>query len=693
MIKHALGLGLSVIAFGCLGERPAFAGSFDARGRFSFDASAVLKESFEAYTAASPSGDAGSDAALSPGLAEKDDRALDGARVLRAQLGATGVSVRMTLPAKVGAYRVAFWLRGDAVSGVAVDYASGAPSQLAYAFPTGRMTSDGWVEMRTAPISVDGAGAGVEARLFLSAYEASQPVSVEIDALEVVTQGEFAQERSCVGLDDDGACAATQLCIAGRCRNAEGWFPPVPAADARVLFASHWKQKIHDTFGPYLPRRESMPRALATMAALPSTLGPVAYWTTFAKGIRQLRDAHTYARVLADEDLAAARSLNACFIEGAADSSRSAAPSDRALPDVLVSHVGPDHAWSLKQGDRLVAVDGAHPLAWARALLDRSLSAWAADDAAQLSNLATNLRTLIAKHARTLSVVRCDAAAQGCAPVVETIDVTAVAPLAAGEVASLVGCDNRPFYHVADAPKDHRFGNPLDGETLVVEGPLLDATADEKLRALLWNDLLGGPGSKLGPKLSGAVSLWKTDARGVVLDHREGHGGTTDMVDTLASFARPKSLAIVGLMRTRANDEGPANDVEGKAIVAKAKGYAGEEFGTSGAPSNVPVALLLTWDVSASDYLPYAMKGAPRVRLFGPGPTMGAFGTFYQYSYWGAFLWSVSAEDSLSPAGAALSGHGVVPDVVVLPKQSDLLAGKDTLHETAMQWLRTEISR
>jgi hypothetical protein len=39
-----------------------------------------------------------------------------------------------------------------------------------------------------------------------------------------------------------------------------------------------------------------------------------------------------------------------------------------------------------------------------------------------------------------------------------------------------------------------------------------------------------------------------------------------------------------------------------------------------------------------------------------------------------------------------LCGRGVYPDEVVLPRQSDLLEGRDTVHEAAVAWLREEIA-
>jgi C-terminal processing protease CtpA/Prc len=98
-------------------------------------------------------------------------------------------------------------------------------------------------------------------------------------------------------------------------------------------------------------------------------------------------------------------------------------------------------------------------------------------------------------------------------------------------------------------------------------------------------------------------------------------------------------------------------------------------------------------DGSASDYLPEGMKGAPKTRLFGPGPTAGAFSTFIQFSYWGGISFQLASGDTIRKDGTPLIGRGVVPDEIVEQKQSDLLAGKDSIHEAALAWVRSELKQ
>lgn len=49
--------------------------------------------------------------------------------------------------------------------------------------------------------------------------------------------------------------------------------------------------------------------------------------------------------------------------------------------------------------------------------------------------------------------------------------------------------------------------------------------------------------------------------------------------------------------------------------------------------------------------------------------------------------------DTFDPTGMSLNGKGVEPDILVLPKQSDLMAGRDTVYEAALAWVRQELAQ
>lgn len=659
----------------------ALAVSFDSGGNFSFDPAAAFTESFESWTA--PEAGPGAQAVEAA-------NALDGTKVLRLSLGEEAFALPLGVAPERKSYHLTFFMSGDCVAGAAVDYDDGRPGTMSQAYPTGRVTSDGWVEMRTPPFEVDGTAAGVDARLFVRAYDAEYSTYIDIDAVELLEDGVFADPVACNGIKA-ASCTGDQMCLAGQCRDARGWFPPLPAEQTRDKLVAYWKQKIHDTFGPYLPRRNSMPKALDHIEQMRWAQTNVQFWSTFSEVVRLLSDAHTYTRHPFTSQFRVERPLNACFVQGVADMTASTWPSDPKWPDVLVSHVGPEFAWGLHAGDRLVAIDGVHPVAWIKGLFPTSPWTWEADDPDQLANQFMFMRTAIQLHATTVTVIRCDASAKTCSQTPEVIEVASADKLAADQTITMVGCDNRPVSHVTGTPPDHNYGDSRDNP-VVAEGPVLETAAEEKIRGLAWNTLYGnGQDYPVDDKLKGATQLWKTSA-GVIQDHREGHGGTTATGNILVSFSRKTFVGMVSLMRIHAGDEGPSNADEGKQLFNELNGGIWTlEAGSNWPYETIPVALLLTWDVSASDFLPYLMKGGAKVRLFGPGPTMGAFGTFSQYGYWGGLLWSISAEDSLSPDGITLTGHGVVPDEIVSPLQSDLVQGKDTVHDAALAWVRKEL--
>ncbi len=544
--------------------------------------------------------------------------------------------------------------------------------------------------METQPFVVDGTKSGVDARMFLSAYDPTKPVKVLIDAVEVVPDGDYAAPASCAGLDTAGACSAGEMCLGGLCRDARGWFPPLPSDAEKDKLVDFWKRKIHDSFGPYELRKTTLGDTLATLDKMKQTTDNVAYWSRFAEAIRRLRDAHTYVRIAALSQVKPRHPLNACFFEGVGDVSQSAAPSVAGLPDILVSHTGTDSTWGLAQGDRLVSIDGEHPLTWARKLMTPSPWYWEADDPQQIANILSMLRDLVARHAQTISFVHCDATAGSCDAAPQTIQIDQLPVTSNADSPKLVGCDNRPFFEVDGAPADHDFGDAVYTPAKIIQGPVLDSTQAENIYGLIWNTLFGdGQSMPVDTALASAVTHFG-QSRGALLDHREGHGGTGQTANILIGFARTPYTPFIGYVRTRANDEGPPDSASAAQLFSRYKGQQ-DVFGSAGAHTDIPVALLMTWDVSASDYLPRILQGGNKVRLFGPGPSMGAFGTFMQYSLWGVMHWSVGIEDAITPDGTLLCTHGVDPDELVVPKQSDLLAGKDTVEQAAMAWLRTEL--
>jgi hypothetical protein len=647
---------------------PAAASGFAADGTYSFDADAVYAEGFESFT---PAADAG------PGDLQVVDRsdALEGSKVAKLQSQYSSVDVPVKLPSKLAAYRASVWVRGRGFAGVMMGYDDGAPGQLAQMFPTGRMTSDGWVELACEPFTVDGPrGATVVVFLF---------GSLEADAIEVKAAPEavLAVPRRCAGVADT-SCSGDALCFGGWCHPTSGWVPPPPSGKGRETLLRYLENRLRFFFGPYRNRKTYLPSALVELQSAGPAGSAWRFWNSFATAVRRLQDWHSSTFGLHDFVLENRKPLNVCFVEGDGDLTHASAPSDPAYPDVLVSHAGPDHTWGLKAGDRLVAIDGKHPIAWMRSLVGLDWGYHASDDPTTLSDFTERMRSSIPRFARTMTVVRCSGASCGAAGVV---DVTAVAEVPPDTEVDVVACDHRPSYLVAGAPSNHDVGGS------VIAGPVVSTQPEERIYGAIWDSLMGG-GSSTQQQLDAAVAEWRAkSARAVILDHRTGNGGTIDSFESLVGFVRTKKLFGADLWRSRADDEGPKDTAEGLALLAKYEKSSEAWWAGGDSPAtDVPVALLITRDGSASDYFPYAMKGAPKVRIFGPHATVGAFSSYMGLGYWMAVNYQLAAGDTIGYEGIALTGHGVRPDEVVAPKQSDLVAGKDTIAQRALAWVRAE---
>lgn len=673
MREHRFLLATSLGALAALAAPAARAGSFTPAGAFLFEPTASATLDFE---------DPASEGAPEP---VDDPAALHGQKVLK--LAAfQGVDFDVTLPRDLRTYRASAWIRGsEALATLEIAY-SDRTDDVAALYPTGRVTSDGWVEIANSHIRVDGA------RAVKITFGAFAPGPADLDAVEIVPDGGASAfpaipNAPCAGLAGGSSCAADQACVFGECRNLSGWVPPIPEDRERVT--DYLASRMTLLFGPFHERTHDLPKSLVAVEGMRSAADPWSYWNGFALAVRRLHDGHTTTSNVSDFTLRNRRPLALCFIEGDADLSHDAAPKHPDYLDVLVSHVAADNALGLSPGDRLVSVDGQHPIAWARSLVDVHWSSPAISNPRTFAELASSLRGLMARYAAEIEVIRCDAPPGACGPP-ETISILDIPSVPPGEQVPNVTCDNRPLRHLPDSPADH--GN--DAPSGVYSGIVVESNETEKIHGLEWESLYTTNGTDgVGAALKQAVNVWKAaPAGGVILDHRLGYGGTIEAPRILWNYAVPRRPNDYYEDRQRAEDEQP-DPAAGLAVFESAKAKNDVNYaGSNSAVTDVPVALLVTEDVSASDWLPLGMKGAPKVKIFGPFETNGAFSTRYAFGYWLGMSYVIAVGDTYLPDGSTANGTGVTPDVIVLPKQSDLLAGKDTVYEAALAWIRSEMT-
>jgi hypothetical protein len=667
----------------------AAAGDFDASGRYLVDPAAAAFVDFGAdfdpvkhrYV---PDGTK-MECLLSAFEKMADGGALSGDHVVHVEVDLwEGCSERflVSLPPEQASYRATVWLRGGAVGAqmtAVYPESSGRPVMVAKMAATGRVTSDGWLELASNDFPIDGAVAEA-VYLRVTDYDATGSA---MDALEVVPSGEYAETKSCSGARDP-VCGPDGVCIHQQCQLARLFVPPLPDQTGRDAFVDVFAGQLNTFFGGRKNRLEDLPVALATLDKARTATSAWSFWNGVATAIRELHDWHTRANG-SIQGVPRQRRLNVCFIEGDGDATAQTWPPDGVYKDLLVSHVGNGGGkHGIGRGDRLVSVDGQHPIAWALSLRDVNWGHWQANDNTVYSELAERMRGLIIAYAKTFGVIHCDEMSQVCDDAVTSLTVSALPIDSDGQVA----CDNRPFYHFK---KD----NPGAGHNIgwkFFSGPIAGTSDEEAIYGLLWDTLYGGgdPNGHVNSNLSMAFDTFKQKARGVILDHRAGSGGTMDAAEMVTTLVRPPATPLVFASPMEiAGFDGPANADEGKALYFKYAVSDGMNVGSASFDKDLPVALLTHRDGSASDFMPFGMKGAAKVRIFGPEATAGAFSTYYNFQFWGGMSWQLASGDSISKQGAALIGHGVIPDEIVLQKQSDLLAGKDTVHEAAVAWLRT----
>jgi hypothetical protein len=673
MLRPSFAFALSAGALVLAGPGLARAGSFTPEGAFLFDPNAAVVLDFEGDP---PAG-------APPPVA--DPAALQGKKVVPIA-AFKSVSIPVTLPPVRRSYRAAAWIKDHEASlGLRISYSDRVDEVVAL-YPTGRVTSDGWVEVGNQGIRIDGPRLK---QLQVSAFSAQ---GATLDAVELVPDGDESvfppvPNAKCGGVAASGVCAADQVCIYGECRNVAGWVPPIP--EERDHVTDYLQARMTALFGPYHERSAEMPGSLVAMEQMRQAKDPWGYWNGFALAVRRLHDGHTTTSNVSDFAIRNPHPIAVCFLEGDADLSHQIVPKDPSYLDVLVSHTGPDHTLGLAPGDRLVSVDGQHPIAWARSLITVHWSLEPVSNPRTFAELASSLRGLIARYAGEIQVLHCDPQTKSCGEP-QTISIADLPADPPGTMVSSPACDNRPLRHLKDSPADH---NSATSDS-VYSGIVVESNPTEKIYGLEWESLYSTDGTDgVAPALKQAVNTWVTDgANGVVLDHRTGVGGTLLGPEILWGYAVPQHAADAYMDRQRAEDEQPSL-ADGKAAFDDAVAAGQADYAGSPSPvTNVPVALLLTQDVSASDWLPLGMKGAPKVRLFAPFETNGGFSTRYAFGYWLGVNYVIAVGDTFLPDGSTANGTGVSPDVVVLPKQSDLLAGKDTVYEAAIAWIRSEMA-
>lgn len=641
---------------------PARAGTFDPDGDFAFDPTAVFTYGFDVAPPATPG--------LT--LVHAGD-AVDGAAYWNVDLSQSSVAVTVTLPATDASYVARVFARTNrVVASVDISYPAdgGSPSTSAHFYPSGTVTTDGWYELVTNPFSVQGTRKPTaEFSVFAN--------GADVDALEIAPSGVFQAAAAC-SPPVDPACGPHQFCESGWCRDGNPLVPPLPPPDERGDVLAYFSARMSTFFGGRYSREHYLPSALATLDALHDAPDAWSFWDGVVTAIHRLHDWHT--TVSAPFSFPGRGLLPVCFVEGDADLSHAQAPKDPNYDDVLVAYTGPAGT-DLKPGDRLVAVNGMHPIAFVESLDALDWGMWRADNPDTHAEAVERMPGVIRRFAANITVMHCDAATDTCAAP-KTI---AVADLPYDDGSYLYPyCDHRPLYHLgANGPnpvKHNSYSGPFYG---VVD----ESQPGENIYGMVWNDAYLADGAN---PYQPAYDALEANADAVILDHRLGNGGDVAGATYLTSpWRAPATLAAMTPFNETIGGFDDWTAQLGLELYGEYVGIQPYDVGSASARTNVPVALLLARDGSASDWFPFGMQGAaPNVRLFGRH-TAGAFSSYIVFDYYDGWTWRMASGNLILPDGSTHLGAGVPTDEPLVPLQSDLMHGRDTVYDAALDWIRT----
>lgn len=582
--------------------------------------------------------------------------------------------------------------------------------------PTGRSTDDGWEEWSTGPI--DFAAGGVFGPANLTVYDAQllqmyssyflrfdEDARVLLDGFEVIDLGPAAVPESvCTALDERERCSTEGLCLFGRCVDGALVAGPLPSAQAGIRedYVARRAFEYRTFEGGRVPQAQ-MANLEAAFDGLRGSTSASEFWPTFREAVEQLQDGHSSAPYMSYGTSAA---IGVCAHLGEADLLPG---GEGILLPMVFSVVGNDPlATSLQEGDVLVDIDGLSPEVWSEAA--PRLLGFSGDPEAFAVSTAPDLLEAATLSGSTVTFERCIPASLEDGPCAEddveriTFDMAELAgePLWEGSA---------PSWLTSEPPYcDFRFRRAFDGPE-VFNGDFAGVVDEDGVRTLLINGVPSYWDEGGEAWFDAAADACIPPPEMMILDQRLGGGGAIGTTDYLSAMLIAEEdfygMSILPLF------DRPFDDDLRDTLDACFEEW-GQECGDAwhwvlgesserppmrGYAADTRLAILISLDVSGNDFTTQLLsyRSGP-TRIFGPSPTWGAFGPVYMLpSHLGELMGgSLQHHDTLFMTSTDdrntefHTGHGVPPDQLVFQRQSDAVAGVDTIIEAARTWLTEE---
>jgi hypothetical protein len=665
----------------------------------------------------------------SSGTLESPADPLQGSHALRVG-GTSAVALALQIPALVhgsGRVNITFWGRAEGAEPVLEVVYGPARQFYVVAIRTGRETSDGWAEFSTGPIDsavwglqvveidltiqrTTSAGYDIALSSEMSPAYSDRPKELDLtasalfDALEVRPEGGTSMpESACTQADVATTCGTGGTCMLGHCLDGVYAWGPLPATlqqrkdllSRQLFFYAH-----------ILADRQATAGAAATfegaLAAIAQATTSADFYVPLNALVAQVRDSHTtlgdpptwdswaWPRAYADSG-----PLDVCFGLALNDLGGETVPGYAVYSVAAGSAV----AGSLRTGDVVVSVDGVPVADWVESYRTRFVYNLPNDPSADPTSIASDLSSLVGMRASSLVVARCSSGG-GCVqqPAVKVADLLWAEFSTKGR---LTGYSRNCTPRFIDAVKNP--GAYDSGEVVVEAGT----------DGITYVEFDGfEPASSTDFKNS-FTSAFATPGK-VLVDAREGPGGQYALGKWLIRLLRGSEdpFASVALPRNGydvaddpwlfSTDFDVCADPASTSSTPLCQWGGSNDIlptvaGPAGAASTI--AWVDGWDVSMNDITPRSLQGRAELRIFGPHPSHGAYGEITKLEPLLGTWYPGSVQILDTRFGAALadakaarweSGHGVVPDQVVVQTVSDILAARDTALEAARAWLEAQ---
>ena len=464
----------------------------------------------------------------------------------------------------------------------------------------------------------------------------------DVDAFEIVPSGTFKALAACIP-PVDSACGPHEFCAAGWCRDGNAFVPPLPPPTSAGRCSSTSRTASSSSSAVASRARTTCRARSRRSTALYDRARPWTFWNGIITAIHRLHDWHTTVNGPVSS-VGGRGAFPICFVEGDADlSARDRRRRTRTTTTCSSRTSGRRRTAALKPGDRLVAINGMHPIAFVESLDALDWGMWRADDPDTHAEADRALSSVIRRWATNITSSAATRSRRACgAPQTIADDVDLPSTTA---TYSYPYCDHRPLYHLER--KRHRIPSRTTRGAARSTASLTRARPARTSTSMIWNDVYLDR-SSANPYQPATTRSRATRATSSSIT-ASATAASCMGAEYLTSICPPSGddRSRCGLrpdrrrVRLRSRRVRRAQPLQRLSLPIGAYNVGS----TTARKTKLPTALLIARDGSASDWFPLGMRGgSPNIRVFGRH-TAGAFSSYFVYDYYGGLSWRLASGD------------------------------------------------